>query len=77
MALVKFMTSGAGRVTRIVLGLLIIAAGLLLIQGTLGIVLAVVGLVPIAAGAFDFCLVDPIAGYPLGGQEARQKLGTR
>jgi hypothetical protein len=74
MALVKFMSSGAGRVLRIVLGIVLIAVGLAIVQGTAGIILAVVGLVPVAAGVFDFCLLGALFGVPLKGDAARAKL---
>ncbi len=76
MALVKFMSSGAGRALRVVLGIVLIAAGLLALQGTAGWILAVVGLVPVAAGLFDFCLLGAVFGVPLSGTEARQKLAS-
>lgn len=74
MAFVKFMTSGAGRAARVVLGVVVISVGLLVVQGTVGMVMAVVGLIPIAGGAFDFCLAGAALGYPFWGAEARKKI---
>lgn len=74
MALVKFMSSGAGRILRIALGIILVVVGLAAVQGTLGLVLAVIGLVPIAAGVFDFCLLGALFGVPLRGETARAKL---
>ncbi len=74
MKFVKFMTSGMGRGARIVLGLVILSVGLLVVQGTLGLIMAVVALVPIAGGVFDYCLVGAALGYPFWGAEARKKL---
>lgn len=74
MKFVKFMTSGMGRGARIVLGLIILSVGLLVVQGTLGLIMAVVALVPIAGGVFDYCLVGAALGYPFWGAEARKKL---
>ena len=74
MKFVKFMTSGMGRGARIVLGLIILSAGLLVVQGTPGLIMAVVALVPIAGGVFDYCLVGAALGYPFWGAEARKKL---
>ncbi len=51
---VKFMSSPAGRITRIVAGILLVGLGVLVIHGVGGIVVAVVGLVPLLAGLFDF-----------------------
>jgi hypothetical protein len=74
MKFVKFMTSGIGRGARIILGLAIMAAGLLVVQGTLGTLMAIVALIPISGGVFDFCLIGFALGYPLKGTQARQKL---
>ncbi len=76
MELVKFMSSGAGRALRVVLGIALIALGLAVVQGTAGLVLAVIGLAPIAAGVFDFCLLGALFGVPLSGTAARQKLAS-
>jgi hypothetical protein len=77
MQFVKFMTSNAGRMARIVLGLVIMSVGLFAVQGTLGTILAVVALAPISGGIFDFCLVGFAMGYPLKGAEARKKLAGK
>ena len=77
MQLVKFMTSSAGRVARIILGVVIIALGQLVVQGTPGTIMTVVGLIPIAGGIFDFCVIGAILGYPFKGAEARAKLASK
>jgi hypothetical protein len=71
MAFVQFMASIAGRLTRIVVGILLIALGLLVIQNTTGIILAGVGLVPLLAGLLDFCVFAPLFGAPLSGKAIR------
>jgi hypothetical protein len=71
MAFVQFMASMAGRITRIVAGILLIALGLLVVQNTTGIILAVVGLVPLLAGLLDFCIFAPLFGAPLSGKAIR------
>ncbi len=68
---VKFMASPAGRITRIVAGLVLIALGLLVVHGVGGIVLVVVGLLPLLAGLFDFCIFAPLFGAPLSGPKIR------
>lgn len=73
MAFIKFMASGTGRIVRIVAGIALIALGLLSVQGTGGIILAVVGLVPLLAGAMDFCVFAPIFGLPFKGPDIRAK----
>ena len=66
-----FMASTAGRIIRVVAGIVLVALGLLLLKGTVGIVVAVVGLVPLAAGIFDFCVFAPLFGCPLSGPKIR------
>jgi Protein of unknown function (DUF2892) len=68
---VKFMASTAGRLTRIVAGIALIALGLLVIHGVGGTILAVVGLVPLLAGLFDFCVFAPLFGAPMSGPKIR------
>lgn len=68
---VKFMASPAGRIVRIVSGIVLIALGLLGIHGVGGIIVAVVGLVPLVAGLFDFCVFAPLFGAPLSGAKIR------
>lgn len=77
MAFVKFMVSPAGRLLRIVAGIILIALGLLVVKDTGGIVLAIVGLVPLAAGVFDLCLFAPLFGWSLSGKENRKRQATR
>jgi hypothetical protein len=68
---VKFMASPAGRITRIVAGIALIAWGLMGIQGVGGIIVAVVGLVPLLAGLFDFCVFAPLFGASMSGPKIR------
>lgn len=65
MSVLHFLESTAGRVTRIVVGLALVVLGLWL--GGPWLVLSVVGLVPIAAGAFGFCLLAPFFHHSLRG----------
>jgi hypothetical protein len=73
MGFAKFMSSGAGRGLRIVVGLALIVIGLFSVGGAGGIILAVVGAVPLVAGAMDVCLFAPLFGGPLKGAAARAK----
>ncbi|MHB0915571.1 MAG: YgaP family membrane protein [Thermoleophilia bacterium] len=66
-----FMASGAGRMVRIVAGVILIALGLLWLGGTAGIIVAVVGAVPLLAGLLDFCVFAPLFGCPLSGPRIR------
>lgn len=70
-AFVNFMASSAGRMTRIVAGIVLIVVGVLGIEGTAGIIVAVIGVVPVLAGVFDFCLFAPLFGRPFSGPKIR------
>ena len=67
----KFMASTAGRITRIIAGILLIVLGLFVVQGVGGIIMAVVGLLPLVAGIFDFCVFAPLFGDPMSGKKIR------
>jgi hypothetical protein len=71
--LFKFLVSPSGRLTRVVAGLLLLAAGYLL-GDVAGVVVALVGLVPLAAGLVDVCVFAPPFGYPFVGQSVRAAL---
>ena len=68
---IAFMASTNGRIARIVAGIALIVIGLLVMDGTGGIIVAVIGLVPLAAGVFDFCVFAPLFGNPFSGKEIR------
>ncbi|HEX2680352.1 MAG TPA: YgaP-like transmembrane domain [Candidatus Dormibacteraeota bacterium] len=66
MGFAEWMSKPAGRVLRIVAGLILIGGGLYF-QGIWGYVVAVVGVVPVLAGVFNFCLIAPVLGAPFRG----------
>ena len=63
--LIGFMNAGIGRAARVVLGLALIALGIVSIQGTAGVVVAIVGLVPLAMGIWGRCLLELVAPKPI------------
>ena len=67
---VKFMASPAGRITRVVVGIVLVALGIFM-HSVGGIIVAVVGLVPLLAGLFDFCVFAPLFGAPMSGPKIR------
>ena len=67
MAFAAWMSKPAGRILRIVAGLILIGVGLYF-QSFWGFAVAVVGVLPILAGVFNFCLVAPIFGAPFRGK---------
>lgn len=66
MAFAVWMSKPAGRILRIVAGLVLIGVGLYL-QTFWGYAVAVIGVVPVLAGIFDFCLIAPALGAPFRG----------
>lgn len=71
-ALFRFLASPAGRVVRVVAGIVLIAVGLFLVQGVGGWILAIIGLVPLGAGLFDRCVFAPLFGLPFVGPNLRR-----
>jgi len=69
-----FLASGAGRLLRIVVGIVLVLLGLLVVQGTWVWVLGIIGLVPLAAGIFDVCVLGPLFSASVWGRDIR---GTR
>jgi vacuolar-type H+-ATPase subunit I/STV1 len=70
MGFVNFMASASGRWLRAVAGIALIAIGYAM-HSPGGSVIAIVGLLPLLAGAFDFCVFAPLLGAPLSGKEIR------
>jgi hypothetical protein len=70
-AFVTFMDSPAGRILRALAGVALAVIGLVVLQGTLGVVVAIVGALPLLAGLFDFCVFAPLFGAPLSGAKVR------
>lgn len=67
----QFMATPSGRILRVVAGLLLILWGYTMRGTTSGVVLMIVGLIPLAAGAFDLCLVGVLFGGPVSGAKVR------
>lgn len=75
MGFAKFMSSGTGRILRIVAGLVLIALGALFVSGTLGLILIIIGIVPLIAGVLDMCFIGALLlGTPLKGDDVRAEL---
>jgi uncharacterized membrane protein HdeD (DUF308 family) len=80
MGFVTFMSSGAGRIVRIVAGLIIVGIGVYLLTSVStvgGVIVALVGLVPLLAGVFDVCVFAPFFHCPFQGSKVRQQVGSR
>lgn len=67
----RFINSPAGRLTRIVAGVVLIVWGYTQPGTAAGVALVVVGLVPLVAGVFDMCLISALLGGPISGKRIR------
>ncbi|SEJ45069.1 hypothetical protein SAMN04488058_10888 [Deinococcus reticulitermitis] len=66
-SILEFMNSGNGRMLRSALGGMLLAGSGNLLGKALGGVL-------IASGPMDFCPTNAALGYPLSGEDTRQRL---
>lgn len=76
MSLIGFLSSGAGRLLRAVVGLVLIGVGVYLFANNsvvIGLILGFVGLVPLLASIEDICLFAPLFGAPFKGSKIRQR----
>lgn len=64
MRFLSFMNTTNGRVIRVIGGLVVLAAGILL-GGAVGAALVVFSVLPIATGVFGLCPVNPLFGQPM------------
>ncbi len=71
MEIARLMSGTAGRLARVVAGVVLVLAGLIWIGGVVGVIVAIIGLVPILAGAANVCLLAPLFGGPFHGPQAR------
>ncbi|MDT7857128.1 DUF2892 domain-containing protein [Rubrivirga sp. S365] len=71
---VSFMVSPAGRALRVAAGLGLLVSGYARRGTTGGKARAALALVPLAAGAFDVCVLGPPLDAPLDGSAARAEL---
>jgi hypothetical protein len=70
MGFVRFMATTAGRASRAVAGIALIAVGYAM-HSFGGTVVAIVGLLPLLTAAFDLCAIAPLMGGPLRGEDIR------
>ena len=71
----RFINSPAGRLARVIAGVVLIAWGYATGGTATGLVLMAAGLVPLATGAFDLCLISAVLGGPIRGALLRQRTG--
>ena len=66
-----FINSPAGRVFRIIAGLVFLSLGLVFRDHLLGIVSLVWSVFPLSAGVFDICYISAALGGPISGKQIR------
>lgn len=67
MSFARFMAGPVGRGIRVVAGLVMIVAGLVIGSGG-GYALAAVGLLPLIAGLLNVCVIAPVLKAPFSGK---------
>jgi hypothetical protein len=72
---IRLMATTAGRLVRLVAGLLLIVIGL--VGGDGWFVLAAVGVFPLLAAAFDVCGFAPLFDQRFHGRDVRARNGRR
>jgi hypothetical protein len=65
------MASSAGRIIRVVAGIVLVWLGFFVMHGVGGWIVGIIGLVPLVAGLFDFCVFAPLFGAPMSGPKIR------
>ena len=69
----RFMNAPAGRLSRVVAGLALIAWGAMHLATNWGLAMLLLGLLPLATGAIDWCVLSALLGGPLAGWRLRRK----
>lgn len=69
----QFVNSLAGRIVRLLAGIGLISWGYAQRESTTGLLLMVGGLIPLAAGAFNLCLISALLGGPIRGAKITKR----
>jgi len=69
MGFARFMAGPAGRILRIVVGLVLVWYGFNGLGGGWGIALAAFGVIAVIAGTFNLCLIAGLIGAPFRGRD--------
>ena len=73
----RFLASRNGRITRLVIGVILVVIGLAIgfqTHSIVGWIVTVIGLFPLIAGALDLCLFAPFFGHSFKGAQLRAEL---
>lgn len=69
-----FIASTTGRMLRVIAGLVLLFVALFLTEGAVSWIIGIIAFIPLLAGAFDLCLLAPMAGLPFKGSRLRKAL---
>ena len=69
----RFMNSLAGRISRLVAGVVLLVVGYMYRDTTLGVVVMVLSLIPLGAGVFNLCLISAMLGGSISGAKIHAK----
>jgi len=69
-----FLASAAGRWVRALAGIVLVLVGLFAIGGSAGYIVAIIGLVPLLAGALDYCVFAPLGRFSFKGPVLRAEV---
>ena len=70
-SIVRFMSSTAGRVLRVIAGIGVIAWAFTALGGRDATIVALIGGIPILTGLLDICVLGPVTGQALKGRTVR------
>jgi hypothetical protein len=71
-----FLNSPAGRIFRVVAGIVFFVVGYMYRGHTLGVLSMLWSFFPFSAGALDICYISALLGGPLSGKNIRDKYMT-
>ncbi len=69
----KFLNSPAGRIFRLVAGMVFLVIGFVYRYHALGVLSLVWSALPLSAGALDICYISAVLGGPLSGRKIRSQ----
>jgi hypothetical protein len=75
-SVIQFLESVTGKTLRAILGLVLLALGIFVIQGVWGIVVDIIGVIVLVAGLFGILLLAPLFGYTVTGQKREGHVGS-
>ena len=69
----RFLNRPAGRIFRLVAGIVFLVVGFAYREYTLGVLSMIWGVFPLSAGALDICYISAVLGGPISGARIRER----